>query len=164
MLDFGSTDAVGERAERAVGRGVAVAAHDRGARQGEALLGPDDVHDALAAVELVEILDAELARVLGERDDLHRALGILVRLAAVGGRNVVIDHRERLLRRAHLAAGDAQALERLRRRHLMDEMPVDIDQAGSVRLPIDHVVVPDLIVEAARLCHHVGLLLVVSLV
>ena len=40
--------------------------------QGEALLGPDDVDDALAAVELVVIFDAELARVLGERLDLLR--------------------------------------------------------------------------------------------
>ena len=48
VLDFGRADAVGERAERAMRRGVAVAAHDRRAGQGEALLGADDVDDALA--------------------------------------------------------------------------------------------------------------------
>ena len=62
MLDLRGADAVGERAEGAVGRGVAVAADDGHAGQREALLRPDDVDDALAVVELVEILDAELAR------------------------------------------------------------------------------------------------------
>ena len=50
VLDLARADAEGERAERAVGRGVAVAAHDRHARQRAALLGPDDVDDALAGV------------------------------------------------------------------------------------------------------------------
>ena len=48
----------------------------------------------------------------------------------------------------------AQALERLRARHLMDEMPVDVEQAGAVRLLVDHMVVPDLVVEGAGLGHH----------
>jgi hypothetical protein len=153
VLHFRGADAVGERAERAMGRGVAVAAHDRGARQREALLGADDVDDALPLVELVEVLKIEVLGVLGEIGDLRRALGIRIGLAAVGGRHVVIDHQQRLLRRAHLAARKAQSLERLRRRHLMHEVPVDIDQAGSIRLLVDQVVVPDFVVEGTRLGH-----------
>ncbi len=61
VLDFRGADAVGQRAERAMRRGVAVAADDGGAGQREALLGADDVDDALALVELVEIFDAEFA-------------------------------------------------------------------------------------------------------
>ena len=64
VLDLGGADAVRERAEGAVRRGVAVAADDRRAGQREALLGADDVDDALAEVELVVILDAELVGVL----------------------------------------------------------------------------------------------------
>jgi hypothetical protein len=64
MLDLGGADAEGQRAERAMGRGVAVAADDGGAGQREALLGADDVDDALALVELVEIFDAEFLGVL----------------------------------------------------------------------------------------------------
>ena len=71
MLDLRGADAVGERAEGAVRRGVAVAADDGHAGQGEALLGADDVDDALALVALVEILDAEIAGVLGQRLDLR---------------------------------------------------------------------------------------------
>ena len=62
MLDLGRADAMRERAEGAVRRGMAVAADDGRARQGEALLRPDDMDDALAAVELVVIFDAEFAR------------------------------------------------------------------------------------------------------
>ncbi len=145
MLDLGGADAMRKRAERAVGRGVAVAADDRRARQREALLRPDDVHDALARVELVVIFDAELARVLGQFLDLLAALGIVDAAAAVGGLDVVVDDGERLVRRAHLAAGQPQALERLRARHLVDEVAVDIDEAELARR-LDDMVVPDLVV------------------
>ena len=57
----------GDRTEGAVGGGVAVAADDGHARQGKALLGADDVDDALAAVELVVIFEAEVAGVVGSR-------------------------------------------------------------------------------------------------
>ena len=153
VLDLRGADAVGERAERAVGRGVAVAAHERGAGQREALLGADDVDDALPLVELVVIFEPEELGVLGQIGDLRRALRIGIGLAAVGGRHVVVDHQQRLLGRAHLAAGQPQSLERLRARHLVHEMAVDVDQAGAVGLLVDQVVVPDLVVEGARLGH-----------
>ena len=47
VLDFAGADAEGQRAERAVRRGVAVAADDRHAGLRVALLGADDVDDAL---------------------------------------------------------------------------------------------------------------------
>ena len=150
MLDFRGADAIGERAERAMRRGVAVAAHDRGARQREALLRSDDVDDALALVELVVIFEPEIARILRQHRDLLGAFRIGIGQFAIGGRHVVVDHGERLVRRAHLASRIAQALEGLRRRHLMHEMPVDIEQAGAVGLLVDQMVVPDLVVERAR--------------
>jgi hypothetical protein len=52
---------------------VAVAAHNGGAGQREALFRPDDVDDALANVGLVVILDAELGSVLGQCLDLDAA-------------------------------------------------------------------------------------------
>ena len=72
VLDLGGADAVGQRAERAVRRGVAVAANERHARQREALLGADDVADALADVELVVIFEAEQLGVLRQIRDLRR--------------------------------------------------------------------------------------------
>ncbi len=152
MLDLGRPDAVCERAEGAVRRSVAVAANDRRAGKRKALLRPDDVNDALALIELVEIFDAEILGVLRERLDLRFRLGILDALRAVGGGDVVVDDRERLFRRAHLAAGHAQSFEGLRARHLVHEMTVDIEKASPVRLRIDDVIVPDFVVE--RACSH----------
>ena len=96
-------------------------------------------------VELVVIFDAELARVPGQFLDLLAALWILDAAAAVGGLDVVVDDGERLLRRAHLAPGHAQALERLRARHLVNEVAVDIDEAEAA-LRLQDMLVPDLVV------------------
>jgi len=153
VLDFRGADAIGERAERAVGGGVTVATDECHAGQRKSLLRPDDVNDALPLVELVVIFEPEEFHVLGQVGDLRLALGVGIFQPPVGGRHVVIDHAERLLRRAHLAAGKPQALEGLRAGHLMHQVPVDIDQAGAVRLLVDQMVVPDLVVERARLGH-----------
>ncbi|MGY3463521.1 hypothetical protein ACVW0I_000392 [Bradyrhizobium sp. LM6.11] len=107
VLDLARADAVRERAERAMRRGVAVTADDGGTGQRKALLGADDVDDALAPVELVVIFDAEFPGVVSQRLDLLDALRIRVRLGAVGGRDVVIDDSERLLGRVDLAPGGA---------------------------------------------------------
>ena len=52
------SDAERERAERAVRRRVAVAAHDDRAGPAQALLGADDVHDALARIGEAQAGDA----------------------------------------------------------------------------------------------------------
>lgn len=57
VFDFGGADAEAERAQRAVGRGVAVAANDDHSRPDHAVLGRDDVLDALPAVIGVEQRD-----------------------------------------------------------------------------------------------------------
>ncbi len=72
MLHLRRADAEAERAQRAVARRVAVAAHHRGAGEGEALLRADDVDDALLGGERVDELDAEFAGVAGERGKLLR--------------------------------------------------------------------------------------------
>ena len=57
---------MGKGAKGAVGGGVAVAANDGHAGKGEALLGPDNVDDALADVGHVEKFDVEILSVLGK--------------------------------------------------------------------------------------------------
>ena len=154
VLDLGGADAVRQRAEGAMRRGVAVAADDGHAGQREALLGPDDVDDALAAVVLRIIFDAEIGGVLGQRLDLDAAFLVLdAELAVRRGRHVVVDDGQRLFRMPDLAAGQAQAFEGLRAGHLVDEMAVDVEQAGAVVLAVDDVVVEDLVVEGARCAH-----------
>src|SRR5690606_16799267 len=126
---FGGADAVGERSEGAMCRGVAVAADDRHARQGKALFRPDDVDDALALVLLRVVLHAEVVGVLGERLHLDAAFLVLDADVAIWrSRDVVVNDRQRLLRRTDGAAGKAQAFESLRARHLMNEVTIDVEE------------------------------------
>ena len=72
--------------------------------------------------------------------------------APVGGLDVVVDHGQRLFRRAHLAPVQAQALEGLWARHFMHEMAVDVDEARAADRVYD-MVVPDLVIQRTRLGH-----------
>ena len=128
-----------------------IAADDGHAGQGEALLGTDDVHDALADVVDVEQRDAELAAVLLQGLDLDARLLLGDALRAVGGRHVVIGHGERGVGPAHRATALAQALERLRTGHLVDQVAVDVQQAGAVVLLVDQVRLPDLVEQSPGL-------------
>ena len=147
MLDFGRANAVGKRAEGAVGRGMAVATNQHRPRQREALLRSDDVANALPAVELVEIFEAEQLCVFREIGDLCGALGIRIGLGAVGRRHVVVDHQQRFSGGPYRQTGAPQPCERLRTIHLVYDVPVDIEQAGAVRLLVHQMLVPDHVVE-----------------
>lgn len=63
-------------------------------------------------------------------------------------RDIVVDGREGAVHPPDLSAGIAQALERLRRGDLMDEVSVNVDQ--DVVAVVDDVVVEDLVVQRAR--------------
>ena len=146
VLDLAGADPEGQGAERAVGAGVAVAADDRRAGERQAELGPDHVDDPLmAAVDVVE-RDAELAAVGPQRLDLP-ARERVADVELVLGRHVVVDRRERQVGPAHAPAGQPQAVERLRARHLVDQVTVDVEQrrlAGGGH----HVAVPDLLEQS----------------
>ena len=95
MLDLARADAVSQSAKGTVGRGVAVAADNGGAGQGEALLRADHMNDALALIALMIILDVEVVRVRSERGDLQCGFRIVDALGTVRGRHVVVHHGER---------------------------------------------------------------------
>jgi hypothetical protein len=58
------------------------------------------------------------------------SLSMLV--AARGRGHVVVGHGDGLFGRADLAAGHAQPLEGLRAGHFVDQVAVDVQQAGSI--------------------------------
>ena len=153
VLDLGRADAERQRAHRAMRRGVAVAADDRRARQAEAEFRADDVHDALPHIEDRDVRHAELDDVLLQRLDLDAAVLFLDvgRRARADGRDVVVGDRDRQVRPAQLAAGQTQTLERLRAGDLVQQMPVDVENAGPVRELLHDVAVPDLVEQRAWL-------------
>ena len=124
-------DAVRQGPEGAVGRGVAVAADDGHAGLGPALLRADDVHDALPDVVDAVVFDAEVRGVRSSATStwmrlssfsMPRARPVSVGTLWSGTATVFSGARTP-------AAGQAQALESLRARHLVDEVAVDVEQA-----------------------------------
>ena len=149
VLDLAGADAVRQRAEGAVGRGVRVAADDRHAGQRGALLRADHVDDALALVVHLELGDAEAVAVGVERVDLQARDRVGDAVRAVGGRHVVVAHRQVRRQAPDLAAGQLEPLEGLRAGHLVHQVAVDVEHRGAVVLGVDDVLVPDLVVQRA---------------
>ena len=117
VLDLAGADAEGEGAERAVGGGVAVAADDGHARLGEALLGADDVDDALARVAHRVLGDAELGGVgAAAPRPAWREIGSAIGWSMSVGGDVVVLGGDGEVGAAHRAAGQAEAVEGLRAR------------------------------------------------
>ena len=148
-------DAEGNRAEGAVGRGVAVAARDRHPRLRQSQLGSDHVDDALIVVAGRPEMDAGVAAVALQRS--HHFLGhdVEERTLLRAGRHDVIGGGERAIGKRHLPAVLSQHVERLRRRHLMDEVEPDEQLRLPARQHADRVCVPDLLKECGS--HVTGL-------
>src|SRR3546814_17023873 len=71
MFDLRGSDPERERPERAVRRGVAVAADDRHSRLRTPLLGSDNMDDPAARTAHREILDPETARIFDQCFELR---------------------------------------------------------------------------------------------
>src|SRR5215475_423048 len=104
--------------------------------------------DTLPDVPLVVILDTKILGVLGQGLNLDAAFLVFDPLVAVGaGGDIVINDGQRLFGSPNLATSHPEALEGLWACHLVDEMSVDIEDAGAVRLATNHMVIEDLVVE-----------------
>ena len=133
VLDLAGADPERQRAERAVRGGVRVAAHDRHARLGDAELRADHVHDPLMlGAERVD-RDPELRALCSSVSTWMRESSSLISAATrrAVGRHVVIGGRQRAVGPADLAAVHPQAVERLRARHLVHQVQVDVEQARA---------------------------------
>ncbi len=160
MLDLAGADPECERADPAMRGGMAVAADNGRAGQREALLGADDVDDALLGGGRLDVADPEFRSIALERGELRGALRIgdrqhrPVRRPPRCGRQVVIGHRECEIGPAHRTACEPQRREGLRAGDLVDQVTIDIDQAGAVLAPLDDMRVPDFLVKCARSARH----------
>ena len=70
-----------------------------------------------------------------------------------GGGQIMVGHGQRQIGTTHLATGQSKPFKRLRACHLMDEVTIDIDEAGAIGASLDNVRVPDFFIKGARLNH-----------
>ena len=149
VLDFAGADAECECSEGSVGRGVGVTADDGHAGLGEAELGADDVDDALiGGLDVVEF-DAEVGAVFAQGLDLFGG-DLVDDVEAVfdaGCGDVVVYRGDGAVGAAELAASHAEAVEGLRAGDLVDEMQVNVEDAGFACGFGDEVLVPDFFEE-----------------
>ncbi len=135
-------DAECDCTEGAVGRRVAVAARDRHARLRETELGSDHVHDPLVVRVGGPQRDAEVAAIAFERRGHvlrhHVDEGTLLRQR----RHDVIDCGKSTTGKRDAPPMPAQIIERLRSRHLMNQMKPDEQLRLSGRQRADRVRAP----------------------
>ena len=152
-LEPDAAGADGAEAERAalgaVVEAAAAVAEAARARQGEALLGADHVHDAATDVANREVDQALLAGVGVKRVHLGARHRIENRLEPRRGRCVVVGHRNHAGLAPRLAAGQFQSFERLRAGDFVHQMAVDIEQRRAVALGTDDVCVKKFVVKRA---------------
>ncbi len=118
-------------------RGMAVAAHNHRARPCQTQFRPDHMHDAAMGAVPSRKPDIVFAAILLQHRDLIAALpgSHRGRSPCASGRQRgrgMIECRERAIRTARLHAAFRQRRERLRRRHLMDEMQVDVEHSRAI--------------------------------
>jgi hypothetical protein len=124
---------------------MAVAAHERTARQGDPEFGGDDMNDPLPPVIDVEEFDAVGPTIVAnEADELTAALkGFAV--AAGLRRDDMIDYRVSEMRTANMAAGAAQPGEGGCARRLLEQVTVDVNEMDAVIRLADYMRVPNLV-------------------
>ena len=88
-----------------------------------------------------------LLELLVERLDLKSRDRVLDAFVPVLGRRVVVRGRDDRVDPPLLSAGERQAFIRLRARHFVHEMAIDVEQRRAVVLGVNDVALPELVVE-----------------
>mmetsp|Transcript_32816 Transcript_32816/g.72496 ORF Transcript_32816/g.72496 Transcript_32816/m.72496 type:complete len:209 (-) Transcript_32816:194-820(-) len=152
VLHLGGTNTKGQGSESTVGGSVGVTAHNHGAGQGEALLGSNDVNNALALVIHGEVCQVEVLHVLLQGQNLSPALSLLdeglntLEAAPVSCGHVVVHGNQSAVWAANRASSCAQALESLRTGHLVHQMTIDVNDA-SIAVVVDQMRIPNLVIH-----------------
>ena len=149
MFHLGRADPVGQRTKCAVCRGVAVTTDNGHTGQCPTLFWANDMHDPLTHVRHGVIMNTEITRIFVQCFDLDTAFFVFdhAGCAVQCGRHVVIRHSDGFFRRAHLAARHAQSFERLGAGHFVNQMAVNIQQAGAICVLRHNMGVPDFIIK-----------------
>ena len=150
VRDLRCADPERQRAERAMRARVAVTTHNRHAGMRRTQFRPDHVHDATCITLQIQQVDAEGLAVPAKCLDLRARSPIQDRQTTwpVTGqcRHRMVNRRQRPVRTPQRQPTPAQHLERLRRRHLVNEMQVDVQHGRRrIRLRCHHMRIPDLV-------------------
>src|SRR5262245_43510127 len=145
-------DSEGIGTERTVGRGVAVAAHDQEAWEGQTLFGPHHVDDSLAGVVDPEQGYAMLRGVVLKRTHHAGNIGIIDDAPRAARGDIMIGDSEGEASFGHARAACLEMAESVER-PFMHEMAIDPQQRLAVLASHDFVRRPQLIEQGQRGIH-----------
>src|SRR5229473_733283 len=147
MLDLAGTDAKGQCTQRAMGRGMRVAAHNGHPGQGQSLLRSDDVHDPLPRIGHIIQGQAKFLRVPFHGGQALLALFIhhVQHAPSWDGWHIMVKHGNGGIGPAYLAGGETQTSKGLWGGHFMYKVTVDIQNGGFSRRLTYDVGIPDLL-------------------
>jgi hypothetical protein len=77
MFDFTGSNAKGQGTKGTMSRSVTVTADNGGAREGEPLLGSDNVHDTLAAIVKTKVCQTKVLHIFFESSTLKTGICLL---------------------------------------------------------------------------------------
>lgn len=113
--------------------------------------------DTLPPIRHTEVGEAKRLHIFLEGGTLRPRVGLRNKIGdsgevfARGGRDIVVYRRESAVGTANGTPCSTQSLKSLRTRHLVHQMPVDVDEREAVLVYFDDMIVPDLIVKRSRL-------------
>ena len=148
MRRLGRADPERVSAERAVRRGMAVAANDRQARQRQPLFRRDDVHDSLARIVQPDQPDPRAPRIVFELPEHLGEIPVAATQGALARWHIVVRDPEGELGMRDAPAPSSDLIE-CKERPLMHKMAVDPDEARPVLARRNRVGVPELVDEGA---------------
>lgn len=159
VLNLGGTNAEGKRSEGTVGGCMGVTTNHGASGQSESLLESNNVHNTLALVAESEVGKLVVLGVVVKSGHLQEGLGRLTELAlaaALTGGHVMVRGTEETLGVANRATGHTKTLEGLGRGDLVDHHTIDTNEAGTIVLGVNDVVIPDLLKKSAGLARGSG--------
>src|SRR5262245_16154006 len=156
VRNLGGPDAEGQRAQRAVRRGMAVTANHDHAGLAQTLLGPNHVNDALSWVLEPEQRHAHLPRMGFEILD-HGAAARLVDRGKVAakGRYVVVRRGEGPVGTTHLQIALLEHAKGVAG-PVVHQVSIDVQQGSTVWARLDRVRGPNLVEHGLRFGHCLG--------
>ncbi len=133
----------GNRAECSVGGGMRVAANDRHARKGNAVLRADDMNDAVLRIAQSPMGDMVFCRILFQGPELVGGERVRYRQMLVDGRRIMIGRGECFFGEHDIETAGLQSQKGDRTGHFVNKMPVDKEDIGAALDAADGMAIPD---------------------
>lgn len=153
MLHFTGSNTECQSTKRSMSCSVRVSTNRDTSWKSKSLFRSNNMDNSLTFIGHSKVFEPEIFDVLFELQHLCSTGSLfnksrdINQLRSVFGGNIVIDRRQGAIRSADAAPGKSQAFKGLRRRHLVDQMAIDVEQTRQ-SIIFNNVIIPNLVVQS----------------